>query len=200
MAAAVVNPPLSSQPPPCRVRFILSRCGCKGVILMSRAVEILKAEKLRMQTDIAELRRGIREIDTALAAIEGVDGSAAASQQPSSPINHGIIDAISNGCRTPSAIHSFLESRGVDTSRQSVSTRLQRLKNDGLIAHDGERWTLPKDEGPDDESGPSDQLGPVGRERGYPPSAPEGSIPSGSTASQSPSSGFSRDLDDEIPF
>ncbi len=47
---------------------------------------------------------------------------------------------------------------------------------------------------------PSGSSGPVGRERGYPPSAPEGSIPSGSTASQTPSSGFSRDLDDEIPF
>jgi regulator of replication initiation timing len=46
---------------------------------------------------------------------------------------------------------------------------------------------------------PSNNSGPAtGRERGYPPSAPEGSIPSGSTASQSPRP--FRDLDDEIPF
>jgi hypothetical protein len=100
---------------------------------------------------------------------------------------------------------------GVETSKNSVSTRLSKMKNDGLLDHDGEGWIVPETKGsgvPAPE--PFDNSGPVGRERGYPPSAPEGSIPSGSTDIRTLKAGLAnvlatmpsrkQDSDDEIPF
>ncbi|MGN6536786.1 MAG: hypothetical protein ACTHKQ_13800 [Mesorhizobium sp.] len=178
---------------------------------MSRAIEILKAEKQRMLEEIADLRKGVREIDVALAAISGSDAPAPSSGQAGSPINDGIIEAIKNDMGTPAAIHSFLSRHlNIETSKHSVSTRLSKMKNEGLIAHDGEKWVLPKkQEGSEAQtSEPSFELGPdTGRERGFPPSAPEGSIPSGSTASRSLEDDIGwegpihrRPLDEEIPF
>lgn len=192
------NPPFHNLNSPLRESLLIAIANGKGDS-MSRAVEILRSERQRMLAEIGELRKGVREIDVALAAILGDD--AAGSNQPSSPINEGILAAIQNGRGTPASILAFLQQyRQVDTSKHSVSTRLQKMKADGIIAHDGEKWVLPQNQEGSDAptSEPSNGSGPVGRERGYPPSAPEGSIPSGSTASQSPHP--SRDLDDEIPF
>lgn len=173
---------------------------------MSRAIEILKAEKQKMLGEIADLKKGVREIDVALAAIGGTDAAVTASSsgQVGSPINDGIIEAIKNERGTPASIHEFLSRYlKIDTSKHSVSTRLSKMKNEGLIAHDGEKWVLPKKEGSDDKAPePSDELelGPAtGRGAGFPSNTPEGSIPSGSTASQDPGFGH-RNLDDEIPF
>jgi transposase-like protein len=82
---------------------------------------------------------------------------------------------------------------------------------EGLLDHDGEGWIVPETKGsgvPAPE--PFDNSGPVGRERGYPPSAPEGSIPSGSTDIRTLKAGLAnvlatmpsrkQDWDDEIPF
>ena len=79
---------------------------------------------------------------------------------------------------------------------------MKREDEDGFVVTDeaARKYGFEKEGGPATAE-PLSNLGPVGRERGYPPSAPEGSTPSGSTAPQSPSAGgYSRDLDDEIPF
>ncbi|ESY83892.1 hypothetical protein X740_00595 [Mesorhizobium sp. LNHC221B00] len=185
---------------------------------MSLALDILKKKKQELLAQAAEIRKDIRELDAALELLEdagkGASGggtffSATVTAGPS-PINNAIIDAISQGNTTPATIFDFItEHRQIDTSKASVSTRLSKMKHEGLIDNDGQGWVVVgKAEGPGAETPePSNtELGPVGRERGYPPSAPEGSNPSGSTASLSLEDAAealrpkSRDLDDEIPF
>ncbi|MBZ9870167.1 hypothetical protein LB542_04725 [Mesorhizobium sp. BR1-1-9] len=189
---------------------------------MSIAKEILKQKRQELLAQVAEIRKDIREIEAALEVLGGetrtvagtiYTGNANFSLLPAgaSPINNAIIDAISQGNTTPAAIFDFItEQRQIDTSKNSVSTRLSKMKNDGLIDNDGQGWTVVKKaegsgaEAPEPSNHPA--LGPVGRERGYPPSAPEGSNPSGSTASLSLSDAIdavrhrSPEPDDEIPF
>ncbi|RWO77593.1 hypothetical protein [Mesorhizobium sp.] len=184
---------------------------------MSLALDILKKKKLELLAQAADIRKGIREIDAALDVLGDPDAAkatAVSSGAGPSPINNAIIDAISQGNTTPATIFDFItEHRQIDTSKASVSTRLSKMKHEGLIDNDGQGWALVgKAEGSGAETPePSNtELGPVGRERGYPPSAPEGSIPSGSTVVQNLQAGVanvqatmparSRELDDEIPF
>lgn len=67
-----------------------------------------------------------------------------------------------------------------------------------LQSKDGRYWKPKKEEASGDEPKASNSMGPVGREGGYPPSTPEGSIPSGSTPVQAAS--FDADLDDDVTF
>ncbi|TIP04935.1 MAG: hypothetical protein E5X72_09655 [Mesorhizobium sp.] len=185
---------------------------------MSLAREILRQKKQELLAQVAELRKDIRELDAALELLGDVAGKAGSTVSPAgsvpSPINAAILEAISQGNSTPEAIYLFVvHQMQVDTTKNSISTRLSKLKNDGLIENDGQGWTLvEKAKGSDAQtSEPFDELGPAtGRERGYPPSAPEGSIPSGSTVARDLKAGLAnvqgtmpsrlRDLDDEIPF
>jgi hypothetical protein len=176
---------------------------------MSLAREILKQKKQELLAQAAEIRKGIRDLDAALEVLgEPETGKSAAIAGQSSPINAAILEAISHGNGTPESIYLFIRDQtSVETTKNSISTRLSKLKNDGLIDHDGQGWVLAnKAEGSDaPTSEPSDKSGPVGRERGYPPSAPEGSTPSGSTASYDLGDILGeklreRSLDDEIPF
>ncbi len=65
--------------------------------------------------------------------------------------------------------------------RTSLSPQLSRLKNEGVIERNGLVWSL-NEEGPAEPAGPFlDFGGGTGREAGYPPARPEGSIPSAST-------------------
>ena len=68
-------------------------------------------------------------------------------------------------------------------------------------ANDGKYWkeAIAKEEASDAQtSEASKKLGPLGGERGFPPTAPEGSIPSGSTRAQP--AAFDAELDDDVPF
>lgn len=175
---------------------------------MSFAGDILRAKRQQLMGEVAEIRRSIRELDAALEVLGeaelGKNGGAASA----SPINAAIVDAISQGNSTPAQIFEFVTTqKDIDTSKNSISTRLSKMKNDGLIDHDGHGWVLLKTEGSDaSTSKPSSNMGPAtGRGKGFPSNTPEGSIPSGSTTShdladlledKSPR----RPLDDEIPF
>lgn len=180
------------------------------VRLMSFARDILKAKRQEMLAQISELRKGLREIDQALEILEpalGNEGRTVISVG-SSTVNDAIIWAVSNGAGTPAEIYNFITNDlSMETSKNSVSTRLSKMKNEGLLDHDGEHWVLPKKAKGSDggTSEPLSDQGPVGRERGFPPTTPEGSIPSGSTASQKPAGDWDgpvhrRPLDEEIPF
>jgi hypothetical protein len=160
------------------------------------------------------LKKAARDIDAALDALGGGSESGSSGRptsQTGSAINDGIIEAIKNEQRTPATIYEFLRRHlGIETSKHSVSTRLSKMKNDGLIAHDGEKWVLPQNaEGSCvDAREPSISSGSVtGRGKGFPSTPPEGSIPSGSTASRrtADEDGWEspihrRPLTDEIPF
>ncbi|WP_306025827.1 hypothetical protein [Oceaniradius stylonematis] len=104
---------------------------------------------------------------------------------------------------TPAEIADLLTRNGRETTNTTVSSILSRLRKDGQAENRDGRWFLPNGGGEDSaEAEPKQDQGPVGRERGYPPSAPEGSSPSGSTPShqERATNDFVRDLDEEIPF
>ncbi|MER8645409.1 hypothetical protein [Mesorhizobium sp. M1252] len=189
---------------------------------MTLALDILKKKKQELLAQAAEIRKDIRELDAALELLEDAGKGAAGGgtffpatvAAGPSPINNAIIDAISQGNTTPATIFDFItEHRQIDTSKASVSTRLSKMKHEGLIDNDGQGWALVgKAEGPGAETPePSNtELGPVGRGTPYPGTHPEGSTPSGSTVVQNLKAGLanvqatmpsrSRELDDEIPF
>lgn len=168
----------------------------------------------------AEIRKDIRDIDAALEILGGEGKTVAGVMYAGeatfrvevgpSPINNAILEAISLGNTTPAAIYEFItEQRQIDTSKNSVSTRLSKMKNDGLIDNDGQGWSVvKKEEGPGAKaSEPSKpEMGPAtGRGTVFPATPPEGSIPSGSTASRpfAPILDETREMkdsDDEIPF
>jgi hypothetical protein len=121
---------------------------------------------------------------------------------------HGMIfDQIPIGERyavSPKEIIDAVRSKGSNVTPDYVRTVLWRFADRGTVENtDGRYWRHPleqeKEEASDAEtSEASETTGPVGREGGYPPSTPEGSIPSGSTPVQAHS--FDEDLDDDVPF
>jgi hypothetical protein len=99
-----------------------------------------------------------------------------------------------------------------DLAIASVRDRVRALADAGLMEGDADagfkvteaaarKFKFPKlEEAPDaNASETSSSEGPVGRERGFPPTAPEGSTPSGSTFSNLVYRGQT-DPDDDIPF
>lgn len=182
---------------------------------MSLAREVLKAKKQEIVSQIADLRKGLRDIEAALEILDppsGGEGKIVPGDRQT--VNEAILWAVHNGNGTPAEIYNFITNEmSVETSKNSVSTRLSKMKNEGLLEHDGERWIVPlKTKAPDvDASEAFEELGPVtGRGRVFPATPPEGSIPSGSTDVQTLKAGVAnvlagmpsrkRELDDEIPF
>lgn len=161
----------------------------------------------RMQAELKDAKTALRSIDDAISQLTGVPSPAL---RPEGPTLKDLILAQLDFERdqTPLEIASALTASGRDTSNTSVSSILSRLKVDGLVEKTGEGWKKVRNAKGSDVSAsePFEELGPVGRERGYPPSAPEGSSPSGSTASHQFGDivgGMlrkSREPDDEIPF
>lgn len=108
----------------------------------------------------------------------------------------------------PKLITEALHADGyVEITADYVRTTLWRLgQRNTLQVRNGLYWREPdeaeKVEAPGAETPrASEELGPVtGRERGYPPSTPEGSIPSGSTPSRPLVLQEDHDLDDDVPF
>lgn len=98
----------------------------------------------------------------------------------------------------PKTIIDTLEFTGQALNGDYVRTVLWRAatKRNLIRSKNGLYWR-DKEEAPA-EAEASRNSGPVGRERGYPPSTPEGSTPSGSTR---PPLGFETELeDDDVPF
>lgn len=84
-----------------------------------------------------------------------------------------------------------------DLTPDYIRTVLWRMADRGTLqSKDGRYWRPKKEEAPA-EAEASNFMGPVGRERGYPPSTPEGSTPSGSTPSQPEKE---TDWEDDVPF
>jgi hypothetical protein len=66
------------------------------------------------------------------------------------PISDAIVHAINNGVGTPQLIHSYLsEKMSINTTTNSVNTRLSKLKAAGKISHNGRRWLPAKSSGPE---------------------------------------------------
>jgi hypothetical protein len=126
---------------------------------MSNIVDVLVARKAEIKQSIKTLQTEEREVDIALAAIEGTRakvsssvGTAAGKGSAtgigaSMSINDGIIEAVKSGADSPSKIFQFLKPHlGIETTKNSVNTRLGKLRENKLIAHRDGRWVPVKNE------------------------------------------------------
>lgn len=126
-------------------------------------IENLKQERKRLEQErakaCAEYDRAIAEIDAATDAIMKSRASKPAKKSaPPSPrravwfsIDDAILEAVANGVQTPAKILDYLSSRlGIDTTINSVRTRVSRLRADGRLARDDGGWVLPKKNPVDD--------------------------------------------------
>ncbi|MER9080037.1 hypothetical protein [Mesorhizobium sp. M0220] len=172
-------------------------------MLNERETIVVSIEK--MQAELKDAKASLRSIEDAISQLTGVPSPAARSEGPT------LKDLILNQLefdrdQTPLEIANALTASGRETSNTSVSSILSRLKMDRLVEKAGDGWKKIRDaKGPDvDASEPFEELGPVGRGTPFPGTHPEGSIPSGSTASRLGdilgAKLQERDLDEDIPF
>lgn len=110
-------------------------------------INSLQDRRSELQIEIEVLGRELRHIEIALDAIakaEGQDKGATSGQ--TMPIDDAVIEAVKNGVRSPAKILKFLEKHlGINTTINSVRTRVSRLKNDGRLARDERGWIMPSE-------------------------------------------------------
>jgi hypothetical protein len=109
-------------------------------------MEILKSRKVDLQRQVDALDREIKDVDVAIAAIlKANDGREQAASSPqakhSMPVDDAIIRAVGAGMKTPTDILSYLERElGINTTINSIRTRVSRLKKNKKIGHDATGW------------------------------------------------------------
>lgn len=121
-------------------------------------VEKLKHERKKIEVErakaCAKYDREIAEIDAAINAV--LKNRVSAPPQPhatairssGSPIriDDAIVEAVSTGTNTPAKILDFLtEHLGIETTINSVRTRVSRLKNEGRLVRGERGWATPGD-------------------------------------------------------
>lgn len=182
--------------------------------LAKAEARLLRLEKQveTARSDVADLRTTVR----VMAEITGetlTDSTPVEAQGRPRHIVMLLPEGEENGAGPSEIFENYRRLGADDVSPDTFRATLWRMKNGIYFMRDRGSWVIRssdgrywkesithKDEAPDAEtSGASETTGPVtGRERGYPPSTPEGSIPSGSTHVQPAS--FDTDLDDDVPF
>ena len=110
-------------------------------------INTLRNRRSDLQKEIELLRRELRHIEIALDAIaKAEDQEKAAAPDRVMPIDDAVIEAVKNGIRSPSTILKFLETNlHINTTINSVRTRVSRLKNDGRLARDERGWIMPSE-------------------------------------------------------
>jgi len=118
--------------------------------------EILSKRHDELKASISAVEAEIKDIEAALkamgpAASPSVEGSNTANRfqiRHSMPVNDAIILAIEAGRKTPVSILDYLkEELEINTTINSVRSRVSPLKADGKIAHDGHGWVPIKKNG-----------------------------------------------------
>lgn len=115
---------------------------------MVRSIDkILRQRAGEIQSQIEELNTELKDIEIALNAISKAHVAPPASIDAHGPpprINDSIVEAIKNGCGKPTEIKDFLSQHlGVETTKASISTRLSKMKSQGLISNVGNGWVVP---------------------------------------------------------
>lgn len=178
-----------------------------AIMVLTHERDQTAAEIERLSDDLKEARAKLRSLDEAIATLTG-QPAPERGRGTGPTLNEQVSEVLQEKPgKTPAEIADILTANGRETSNTTISSILSRMRKEGEVENRDGRWFLSAEiEKGSDESEPQSSLGPVGRERGYPPSAPEGSIPSGSTASR-PFGDIAgeflrkRHLDDEdIPF
>ncbi len=110
---------------------------------MSRTTNILENRLAQVAAELEPLQTELREIQTALDAIRAQDISLSQVESSKLPINDAILEAIRNGQSKPADIHKFLADHlRVHTTRNSVNTRLSKLKKEGVIKSGENGWEV----------------------------------------------------------
>lgn len=118
---------------------------------MTDTLDMLKTQERELRRQIGLLDADLGDVRVAIQAIESRRNPARQTSRPTSKgrpsmkIDEAITQAIRNEAGTPKAIHNFLDRElGIKTTRNSVGTRLGRLKKKGIVDHDGSRWIMPR--------------------------------------------------------
>jgi hypothetical protein len=105
------------------------------------AVEILVRERAQAQEQVKALRARIRDLDSAISLL---DASAAnASHRPQGDLKQKVLAHLSGldgRGATPKEIAAAITSAGRQTSDQSVSSTLSRLKGEGRVRNSSGEW------------------------------------------------------------
>jgi len=110
--------------------------------------ELLSERKAEIKAQIVTLRAELKKISTAQAALSGDEGQAPAAKEQSAKrktIKEMVLDSLegkSNG-ETADGLLSCIEDKfGTKIVRSSLSPQLTRLKAEGAIVNEKERWKL----------------------------------------------------------
>ena len=111
--------------------------------------DILIQRQTELKASISAVEAELKDIDLALKAM-GV--SKPESAKPASmadrfqvrhsmPVNDAVIRAVEAGRKTPVLILDYIQKElGIQTTLNSVRSRVSPLKQDGKIGHDGNGW------------------------------------------------------------
>jgi hypothetical protein len=111
--------------------------------------EVLAQRREELVAGQAEVEAELRDIDLALKAMGGASAKAVEKAsmanrfqiRHSMPVNEAIVKAVEAGRKTPVNILQYLQDDlGIQTTINSVRSRVSPLKQEGKIAHDGEGW------------------------------------------------------------
>jgi hypothetical protein len=178
-----------------------------------------EARLKRAEKAVESARSEVADLRIAVRVMAEITGESAEPTTQESSVSSRVSQIFSllpvgeqNGVAPAQIYEKFKLMDGDDISADTFRTTIWRMKDKiylftgqmpaAVRSADGKYWRDPiaRKEAPDAEAAEaSKSMGPVGREGGYPPSTPEGSIPSGSTPVQTTSE-WDEDLDDDVPF
>jgi len=120
---------------------------------VTQIVKILESRKLEVERQLKPLREELRDINAALGAIASQELSASEYQINRMQINDAVIEAIKSGNKNPTDILDYMAKHlNVVTTKNSVNTRLYKLRKSGAIARGKSGWIVKnKKEAPNEE-------------------------------------------------
>lgn len=111
--------------------------------------DILNQRRDELKASVDAVEAEIKDIDCALKAMsaapsESTDKPSMATRfqiRHSMPVNDAVVKAVEAGRTTPVSILDYLQNvLGIQTTLNSVRSRVSPLKQDGKIAHNGDGW------------------------------------------------------------
>ena len=112
-------------------------------------IRALTEERSRLVAEMEALRNKIEGFDAAILLLQRNDGAHGAIQETSQRGNAKalILDLLreveATGLNATSA-KELAARRGITLKRETAASNLSRLKADGVVIHDGERYRLPE--------------------------------------------------------
>ena len=117
---------------------------------MSKIVEMLAARRREIEAQFAPLKAELKEIDLALAAIEGRPPAPTQGKPRKPSVIDRIIELLTaepSGLPTAEIAKRMKDQFGREVSNRNMSWHLSRLKRDGGIVQVDGLWRLPAGDG-----------------------------------------------------